>query len=202
MNTVKELKYQLTDQEILIMEIAGLIRTRWSPRAFTDDPINNEEAGALFEAARWAPSSMNEQPWKYYYAMKEDSESFESFVSCLKPGNQVWAKNAAMLILSTAKKNFDYRSKPNRHAMHDTGAANTLLCLQANDMGYQAHQMGGFDHEKSYETFGIDRNDYELVSFIAVGRPGDPFSLPDDLRKSETAPRKRKEIKDIVKKII
>lgn len=184
------------------MEIDGLIRTRWSPRAFTDDHINNDEAAALFEAARWAPSSMNEQPWKYYYAKKEDTESFEKFVSCLKPGNQVWAKNAAMLILSTAKKTFDYRGKANRHAMHDTGASNVLLCLQANAMGYQAHQMGGFDHEKSYETFGIDKDKYELASFIAIGRPGDASSLPDDLRKSETTPGKRKETIDFVSRII
>jgi nitroreductase len=183
------------------MEIAGLIRTRWSPRAFTEDHINNDEAAALFEAARWAPSSMNEQPWEYYYAMKNDPESFEKFVSCLKPGNQVWAKNAAMLILSIAKRTFNYKGRDNRHAMHDTGAANVLLCLQANAMGYQAHQMGGFDHEKSYETFGIDRNEYELVSFIAVGKPGDPSSLPDDLGKSETSPRKRKETSDFVKRI-
>lgn len=183
------------------MKLAELIKTRWSPRAFKNISINDGEAELLFEAARWAPSSMNEQPWKYFFALKEDTESFNKFVECLVPGNQVWAKNASMLILSTTKIIFDYKVRPNRHAMHDAGAANISLCLQANAMGYQAHQMAGFDHEKTYISFGIDRDKYELVSFIAVGQRGDPASLPDDLRKSELKPRMRKELKEIVKKI-
>ncbi|MBN1387492.1 MAG: nitroreductase family protein [Bacteroidales bacterium] len=183
------------------MGIARLIKTRWSPRAFIDHSITPDEAELLFAAARWAPSSMNEQPWKYYYALKEDSEQFKLFLDCLKPGNQVWAKNASMLILSTARKNFDYKGKINRHAMHDTGAANVLLCLQANEMGFQAHQMGGFEPDKTYESFGIDNEKFDLVSFIAVGKPGDPSILPEDLRKSEIKPRVRKSLNDIVSRI-
>jgi nitroreductase len=183
------------------MDIASLIKTRWSPRAFSDHVISPEEAESLFEAARWAPSNMNEQPWKYYYAFKEDSEKFNLFVDCLKPGNQVWAKNASILILSTARKHFIYKEKINRHAMHDTGAANVLLCLQANNMGYQAHQMGGFKPDETYDSFGIDNEKYELVTFIAVGKPGDPSTLPENLRKSEIKPRRRKSLNDIVIKM-
>lgn len=183
------------------METADLIKSRWSPRAFSGYSLSKKEVLSLFEAARWAPSSMNEQPWKYYYASREDGDNFNKFIECLKPGNQVWAKNAPLIILSTAKKHFDYKDKLNRHAMHDTGAANALICLQANFLGYQAHQMGGFEVEKTYEKFGIDSNRYELVSFIAVGKVGDPSLLPEDLRRSETKPRLRKDISEIVSKI-
>ena len=183
------------------MDIARIIKTRWSPRAFSDHSITSNEAQLLFEAARWAPSSMNEQPWKYYYVFKEDSEKFKLFLDCLKPGNQVWAKHASMLILSTAKNNFDYNGKINRHAMHDTGAANVLLCLQANEMGYQAHQMGGFKPDVTFTSLDIDNDKYDLVSFIAVGKPGDPASLPEDLRKSEIKPRERKTLSKIVRRM-
>jgi len=183
------------------MKLAKLLETRWSPRAFDDFSINIDEAELLFEAARWAPSSMNEQPWNYLYALKEDSEYFNKFIECLMPGNQVWAGNASMLILSTTKKQFDYKGRKNRHAMHDAGAANVSLCLQANAMGYQAHQMGGFDPDKTYDTFNIDRDQYELATFIAISKPGDPSSLPEDLRESELKPRQRKKLNEIVKRI-
>lgn len=183
------------------MKLDELIKTRWSPRAFENLNISNNEAELLFEAARWAPSSMNEQPWKYYYALKEDPEQFGIFVDCLLPGNRVWAGNASMLILSTTKKQFDHKGRTNRHAMHDTGAANVSICLQANSMGYQAHQMAGFDKDKTYDFFGIDREKYELASFIAIGKPGDASSLPEDLEKSETEPRQRKELTEIVQRL-
>ncbi len=184
------------------MEIAGIIRNRWSPRAFTEEKMNRDEVRSLFEAARWAPSSMNEQPWKYYFALREDSDKFKKFLDCLVPFNQQWAKNASLLILSTAKKHFVYKNKPNRHAMHDTGAANSFICLQANELGYQAHQMGGFKSGETYSAFNIDENEYELVSFIAVGKTGHPSILPEDLRKSELSPRERKNIEEIVDGII
>jgi len=183
------------------MDIADIIRTRWSPRAFSDHNIKDEELSLLFEAARWAPSSRNEQPWLYYYAHKEDTDQFKNFIDCLMPGNQIWAKDASVLILGTAKKEFDRNGRLNRHHMHDTGAASALLCLQANELGYQAHQMAGFVADKTYENFGIDRNRYELTSFIAVGKPGDPESLPEDLKKSEIETRQRKELHEIVKRI-
>ncbi len=184
-----------------MIEVAELIKTRWSPRAFDDITIPEEEVMALFEAARRAPSSMNEQPWKYYYALKEDVSQFNRFINCLNPGNRVWAKNASVLILSTAAKKFNYNGRLNKYALHDTGAANLQICLQANDMGYQAHQMGGFDQEKTLEEFGIDSNDYEPVTFIAIGKPGDASTLPEHLRKTEGKPGQRKDIYDIVKRL-
>jgi len=183
------------------MEIAKIIKSRWSPRAFTNQSITKEEVELLFEAARWAPSSMNEQPWKYYYVLRDNTDQFNKFIDCLLPGNQVWAKNASLLILSTTRKFFNHKGKANRHAMHDIGAANLLICLQADEMGYQAHQMGGFNPEKTYETFGIDREEYDIASFIAVGKPGNPDILPENLKKSEQEPRKRKKTAEFVKEI-
>ena len=179
------------------MKIADIISSRWSPRAFTDDSLTEEDINSLFEAARWAPSSMNEQPWRYIYARKEDAENFAELLDCLVPGNQEWARNASVLILSIARRNFDYKNLPNRHAIHDLGAANLLICLQANEMGFQAHQMGGFNMNKTLEKFSLESDKYEPVSFIAVGKEGDATSLPEDLRQREIAPRKRKSLNEI-----
>jgi len=181
--------------------IAELINKRWSPRSFDSKPLNHKIAELLFDAARWAPSSMNEQPWIYFYALREDTDSFSMFLDCLVPGNSSWAKDASMLILSVAKKNFRRNDRPNRHAMHDTGAANTLIALQAAALGLQAHQMGGFDHEKTIKSFGLDPAIHEPSSFIAVGYQGDPELLPEDLRRREMAPRVRKEIPDFVTRL-
>jgi nitroreductase len=177
------------------------IITRWSPRAFSVREIEPEKIELLFEAARWAPSSRNEQPWSYYYAVKSDQEAFRKFNDCLASGNQVWAKHAAMLVLSFAKKHFDFNSSLNRHAFHDVGAANAYLVLQAAEMGLQAHQMAGFDREKTLKAFNLDPEKYDPVTFIAFGYVGDPNSLSDDMKESETAPRKRKEKSEFVKRI-
>ena len=177
------------------------IITRWSPRAFSVREIEPEKIELLFEAARWAPSSRNEQPWSYFYAMKSDREAFSSFNDCLAPGNQVWAKHAAMLVLSVAKKHFDYKGLPNRHAFHDTGAANAYLVLQAAELGLQGHQMAGFDREKTLKTFSLDPEKYDPATFIALGYVGDPNALPEDLKESETAPRKRKDKSEFIKRI-
>jgi len=177
---------------------AELIKKRWSPRAFSSKLVDARTAETLFNAARWAPSSMNEQPWLYFYALREDTGSFNKFVDCLFPGNSIWAREAGMLILSVALKKFKRNDRPNRHAMHDTGAANTLLALQATSMGLQAHQMGGFDLNLTMKTFDLDPEIHEPASFIAVGYEGDPGLLPDELRKRELAPRVRKDIVDFV----
>jgi nitroreductase len=174
---------------------------RWSPRAFSDKEIDAEKIALLFEAARWAPSSRNEQPWNYVYTTKNDREAFNIFIDCLNPGNQVWAKHAALLVLSFAKKHFVYKGLPNRHALHDTGAANAYLVLQAAELGFQGHQMAGFDGEKTLKVFNLDPEKYDPVTFIALGYVGNPDSLAEDLKKSETAPRKRKDKSEFVKRI-
>lgn len=178
--------------------IAELVLKRWSPLAFEKTGISSEMVDSLFEAAGWAPSSMNEQPWIYFYALRDEEDNFERLAECLVPGNRLWAKEAAMLVLSVAIKKFSYKERPNRHAMHDTGAANALLALQAASLGLQAHQMGGFDMEKTMALFGLDPERHEPASFIALGYPGDPDLLPDELRKRELSARTRKEISSFV----
>ena len=180
------------------MAISALLQKRYSPRAFSEQTVSDEQIKDLFEAARWAPSSMNEQPWNYIYA-KRGSSGFDKLISCLVPANQLWAKNAALLVLSIAKTYFNYKNRPNRHALHDTGAANLSICLQATEMGLQAHQMGGFDMDITMQTFNIDANEHTPVCFIAVGYPGNPESLPENLKERELAPRKRKQLQDFIK---
>lgn len=180
------------------MKIAGLIEKRWSPRAFDDSrELTTEEINMLFEAARWAPSSMNEQPWLYYYATRRDRELFSKFMDCLNPGNSIWAEKVDLIVMSVARKKFSRNDKPNRHALHDTGAANVLLALQAAEMGLQAHQMGGFDIKKATELFNLDPELFEPVTFISVGKPSDPDKLSDELKARELAPRIRKRLDEI-----
>jgi len=173
------------------MSIIQAIKERWSPRAFSSRPITNREIDSILEAASWAPSSMNEQPWRYFYSFKGEM-GFEKMLGCLLPGNSKWAKDAQVLILSVARKNFEYKNRSNRHSMHDLGAANALLALQASSLGFQVHQMGGFDIGKTIETFKLDPELSEPVSFIAAGYPGDPDQLSPELKEMETAARKRK----------
>ena len=181
------------------MKTASIIDKRWSPRAFDEtESLTREQVDSLFEAARWAPSSMNEQPWLYYYTTRKDSVSFSSYMDCLMPGNSSWAQRADLIILSVARKKFRRNNKPNRHALHDTGAANVLLALRAAEMGLQAHQMGGFDIAKTVELFNLDPEMYEPVTFISVGTPVNPDILPVELREREVAPRSRREVAEFV----
>jgi nitroreductase len=182
--------------------ITKALKNRWSPRAFSNKAIEKEKIDSLFEAARWAPSSMNEQPWIYYYATRDNSELYNKFIDCLVPGNQVWAKESGLIILSVARKRFSYKDRPNRHHLHDTGAANVLLAVQASEIGLQAHQMGGFDFDKTMETFKLDSEEFEPASFITVGYPGNADSLPEDLKKREVSPRVRLDRSEFVKEKI
>jgi nitroreductase len=171
--------------------VADFIRRRWSPRAFSARSVSQFDLNTLFEAASWAASSINEQPWQFVYAHRADKAAFETLLSCLMPGNQSWAKNAAVLVLVLAQKQFAANRRPNRHALHDAGAATANLLLQGATLGIQGHVMGGFDHPKTTETLRLP-DDVELVSFIALGYPGDPDSLDEPLRARELAPRHRK----------
>ena len=174
-----------------------IIRNRWSPRAFAEKTIAPDVLRSLFEAARWAPSSNNEQPWVYIVATKDDAENFAKMVSVLVEFNQNWAKHAAALALSVAHKNWNKDGKPNRHALHDVGSATAQLTFEANSRGIFVHQMAGFDVAKAHETFAIPQ-DWEPVAMIAMGYPGDPASLPGPLRDRELGPRNRKPLRDFV----
>jgi nitroreductase len=174
-----------------------IIRNRWSPRAFAGKPVSGEILRALFEAARWAPSSNNEQPWAYFVAIKEDAENYAKMLGVLVEFNANWAKQAPVLALSVAHVKTQRDGKPNRVALHDVGSATAQLTFEANSRGLLVHQMAGFDAEKSRQTFAIPP-DWEPVAAIALGYPGDPESLPEKLRERELAPRVRKPLGEFV----
>jgi nitroreductase len=168
-----------------------LIRNRWSPRAFAEKLVPPEVLRSLFEAARWAPSSNNEQPWAYLVATKDSPENFAKMLGVLVEFNANWAKHAPVLALFVAHLKTQRDGKPNRVALHDVGSASAQLTFEANARGLQVHQMAGFDAEKARETFAIPP-DWEPVAAMAIGYPGDPESLPEKLRDRELAPRTRK----------
>jgi nitroreductase len=183
-----EKKSAITEYPVL-----DLIKNRWSPRAFSTDPIEEEKIFSMLEAARWAPSCFNEQPWNFILFRKENKEEFNRIIEVLSPGNQLWAKNAPLIILSLAKTIFDRNGKENKHALHDVGAAVTNLTLQAADMGLYVHQMAGFDMERARKLFNIP-DKFEPVSAIAIGYYGSLKDLSEDFQKSESAVRRRKPI--------
>src|SRR5437868_11361252 len=158
-----------------------LIRQRWSPRAFADKPLAPETLKSLFEAARWAPSSNNEQPWAYLVATKSDDENFAKMVSVLVEFNAGWAQHAPVLALSVAHLKTEREGRPNRVALHDVGSATAQLTFEANARGLLVHQMAGFDAQKARQVFAIPE-DWEPVAAIAIGYPGDPHGLPEKLR--------------------
>lgn len=176
--------------------IHELLARRWSPRAFAEQPVGREQLRSLFEAARWAPSSSNEQPWRFVMATKDDQAAYARLLDCLLEGNRKWAFRAPVLILSVACMNFDDNAKPNRHALHDTGMALENLLLQATALGLVAHPMAGFDIERARVELTIPSG-YEPVAMIAVGYPGDLNVLPDYLQQREMKPRERKPLTEI-----
>lgn len=175
--------------------IHDLLRRRWSPRAFSSRPIPPESIRSLLEAARWAPSSYNAQPWRFLIATRDDERAFERMLGCLVEGNQAWARQAPLLMLTVARLAFD-DGKPNRHAVHDVGQAAAHLTVQAMALGLFVHQMAGIQIEKIRETYGVPE-DHEPVTAIAVGYPGDAADLPDRLREREHAERRRKTLDEI-----
>ncbi len=177
--------------------IHDLIRNRWSPRAFSDKPVEPNVLVSLFEAARWAPSSSNEQPWAYLVATKDDAENFAKLLSVLVDFNAGWAKGAPVLVLAVSELKFRANGTPNRNAFYDTGAATALLSVEATARGLAVHQMAGFDHAKTKQVFEIPA-DCEPIAAIAIGYPGDPNSLPEKLRDREVAPRTRKPLSEFV----
>jgi nitroreductase len=177
--------------------IHNLIRERWSPRAFADKSIPADVLRSLFEAARWAPSSNNEQPWAYLVATKEDTENYVKTLGVLVEFNANWAKNAPVLALGVAKLTFSKNSTPNRNASYDLGAATALLSVEATARGLFVHQMAGFDPQKSREVFAIPSN-WDAFAALAIGFPGSSESLPPSLKDRELAPRVRKPLREFV----
>lgn len=173
-------------------ELHQLICDRWSPRAFAEAPVEEQTLRSLLEAARWAASSYNEQPWRFIVATRDREEEFEQMLSCLSPANQAWAGRAAVLMLTVTKNTFSHGTgKPNRHALHDVGQAIAQLTLQATASGLVVHQMGGFDGGRARDLYEIPEG-YEPVAAVAIGYPGDPETLPEELAERERAPRRRR----------
>jgi len=177
--------------------IHDLLARRWSPRAFSDRPVEPEKLRSLLEAARWAPSSYNEQPWAYLVATREDPVEHARLLSVLVEGNVAWAQRAPILLLSIARLNFERSGKPNRHAFHDVGMASASLVFQATALGLVVHQMAGFSVEKARELYGIPE-DWDPVAALALGYQGKPDSLPERIRERELAPRTRKPLEQFI----
>jgi nitroreductase len=172
-----------------------LLESRWSPRSFRDDGVEKEKLQRIFEAAQWAPSSMNEQPWKFIVGEK-GTDSYNKIFESLLDMNKRWAKNAPVLIVSLAKKNFTRDGRENFHFLYDTGQAVANLVFQATHEGLYTHQMGGFNFEVLKYNFTIPEEFY-IVTVIAVGYLGKPEILDDDLKSRELADRERKDIGEI-----
>jgi len=177
--------------------VQDVIKNRWSPRAFSDKPVSPDVLRSLFEAARWAPSSNNEQPWAYIVATKDDVENFEKSLGALVEFNANWAKHAPVLAIAVAQLAFAKNNAPNRNAQYDVGAASMQLSIEATARGLVVHQMAGFDPETAKEAYEIPHG-WEPIAAMAIGYPGDASSLPEPYQTREKAPRSRKPIREFV----
>jgi nitroreductase len=175
--------------------IEELFLDRWSPRAMSGETIDEKELLTLFEAARWAPSSYNNQPWRMLYA-RRDTEHWPLFLGLLVEGNRAWAKDAAALVLFVSKETFDFNGQPYPTHSFDTGAAWENLALQATLKGLVTHGMQGFDYERARTELNIPEG-FRVEAMAAVGRPGDPATLPEEMKKRE-APSDRKPLAEII----
>jgi nitroreductase len=171
------------------MTLNKVISGRWSPVAFSARLPEPETIALLFEAARWAPSSFNAQPWKFIYGYKGD-EVHQMLFGLINEVNKVWAKTAPVLILSMAEMIPPGRSSVNKYALHDTGMAVGNLLAQATDLGIYVHQMGGYDHQSARTVLNLPET-YEPVAMMAVGYKGDPNILPENVAIREDQKRER-----------
>ncbi|NOS75447.1 MAG: nitroreductase family protein [Methyloglobulus sp.] len=179
------------------VKIHELIQTRWSPRAFDPDKaVNHDDLLALLEAARWAASCFNDQPWRFVVCDKAtDEAAWQRAFGTLVEKNRQWAKNAPVLILAVAMEHFNHNGKTNRWAMYDTGAASASLCLQATALGLCVHQMGGFDADLAHEVFQLPANCHPMA-MMAVGYQADIGQLDDEFKSAELAERVRVELNE------
>jgi nitroreductase len=177
--------------------IHELLAKRWSPYAFADRPVSHDDLRSLFEAARWAASSYNEQPWRYILATKANPEEFQRLVSCLVEGNQLWAKNAPVLAIGCTSLKFELNGKPNTAAVHDLGIASASLTLEATARGLYVHQMIGILPDTVRELYGVPE-DVQPWTGLAIGYAAGANTLPEKLRERDLAPRTRKRLGEFV----
>jgi nitroreductase len=174
-----------------------LIASRWSPYSFANRSVSDQDLRSIFEAARWASSSYNEQPWSYIVAKKEEADEFGRLLSCLVEANQKWAKSASVLALGISRLNSARNNEPNRAAIHDLGLAAANLVLEATARGLAVHQMIGIFPNKVRELYSVPEG-YEPMTAIAMGYAGNPINLPEELRARDAARRPRKPLKEFV----
>jgi nitroreductase len=178
-------------------QIHDLIEKRWSPRAFAEKAIEEDKIEKLFEAASYAASCFNEQPWRFIYATKDYPERYEQLLSCMGEFNQIWSSTAPMILLTLASKKFARNGNPNNHAHHDLGLAMGNMSAQAMSMDLYMHHMAGFSPDKAREIFEVP-DDFDIVTMVAIGYMGDPAILPENIREMESNVRDRKPISDLI----
>ena len=175
--------------------INRLFVNRWSPRAMSGEEISNDDLMGLFEAARWAPSSYNNQPWRFIYA-KRNTDHWPTLISLLVEGNKIWAQNAAVIVVVISRKNFEFNEKPAITHQFDAGAAWENLALEATSRGLVTHGMQGFDYKQAREELGVPEN-FDVMAMIAIGKLGQKENLPLNLQEREY-PSDRKPLEEIV----
>jgi len=172
---------------------------RWSPRSYLTDAIPAETLSAVFEAARWAPSCYNEQPWLIRY-IQRDSGPHADAAHVLVEGNRVWAENAPVIGVIFSRRNFRHNEKPNSYDAFDTGAAAYGMALQASMLGLGTHFMGGFDRALAYQAFGVDEAEFQAQAAFVIGQPGPADALPDGYAQKE-APSERRDLADVAQEV-
>lgn len=169
--------------------IHDVVAERWSPYVYADTPVDDATIASLLEAARWAPSSFNEQPWRFLVGRKDDA-AWQAIRDCLVPGNRAWAEAAPLLLVSVASLRYARNDKPNAHAWHDVGLATGNLLAEATARGLVVHPMGGFSADGIRERFGVPE-DFAPIATLAIGHHGDPAAADEALRGYEARPRLR-----------
>lgn len=175
--------------------VLGFIRDRWSPLSFSGRPVEEEKLKAILEAARYAPSSMNEQPWLFIVVSREDEERFNDLLDILEETNRLWARSAYALIVSLARKNFTYKNRLNKYAVHDTGMAVGNMLIQAASMDLFVHQMGGYDEGRLRSYFDLGE-EIEALAVMAIGYLGDGSELSGDLLRRHNVRKTRKNLQE------
>lgn len=186
-------------KELKKYEIHPLLEKRWSPRAFSAEPVAENIVNEIFTAASWAASAMNEQPWQYVYALR-GTPGFYTLWECLLPGNQPWTKKAAVLFIALQRNKFESNGKQNKWATHDVGMANAQLLLQAVSKDVYGHLMAGFDADKVKTVLNLGE-DISPVCMGALGYLGNADELNEPYKSRESAPRTRKMLEEFVTKL-
>ncbi len=176
--------------------VHALVRQRWSPRSFSSREVHPDDLKLMLDAARWAASCFNEQPWRFIVGANPRTATYKKLLECLVEANRQWAKAAPVLMLTLGKRTFTHNAKPNHYGLHDAGLALAGVMLQATSMGIFVHGMGGFEHEKARTAFAIP-DDYEMGAAVAIGYLGDLSGLTGKTLDQELAPRTRKPLEEI-----